>query len=182
MVDKTKIRQLAKKYFGMKDHYIMINDQGLVSYEGDVFLKNRSLTNLPFQFEHIEGSFFCNHSGLSTLEGSPRTVSGEFMCTGSQHLTSLQGGPVHVGDGYYCTEIAFESMEGAPEHVGEFNITYTPVLPLLRLLTYENLWVQSAPAMVRNILNTYAGTTNPADVLKCASELNEHGFEGNAEW
>ena len=183
MVDKTLIRQLVKKNFSVSDKDILINDQGLVSCRSKVYLTNTTLKKLPVRFDKMDGDFTIWQSQLITLEGCPRYVEGDFMITGSQNLTSLEGGPKIVNGDYYCTEIAFTSMDGAPEHVGQvFSITYTRQLPLLRLLQYKGLDVLVAPAEVRQILNTYAGTSNPGDILTCASELTEAGFDGNAEW
>jgi hypothetical protein len=47
---------------------------------------------------------------------------------------------------------------------------------------YNRVIILHAPKQVEKIIGKYTGTKNPADILRCASELNEAGFEGNAEW
>jgi hypothetical protein len=142
------------------------------------------LTSLKGAPEKVGDWFACDNNQLTSLQGAPRWVGGSFICA-SNKLTSLEGGPAQVMDRYNCRLNPLKSFEGAPERVGHlFECDYKKDLPLLRLITLQakKLDMMAAPKPVWTILNKYKGTQNPADILRCASELNEAGFEGNAEW
>jgi hypothetical protein len=167
----------------------------------------RSLTTLIGSPRRVGGGFTCWLNALTTLQGAPDYVGDNFSCGGNK-LESLLGAPAHVGGSFYgggdggelltslegsptyvggifswrnCPNLT--SLEGAPEQVGqEFICTYYPHLPLLRTIMYPHVQLLGGGYKVNYIINKYAGTKNPADILRCASELNEAGFEGNAEW
>lgn len=56
-------------------------------------------------------------SDLSSLEGSPLVVQRGFYCSKNK-LTNLIGGPKIVGDVYACSNNKLTSLEGAPTEVG----------------------------------------------------------------
>jgi hypothetical protein len=180
MVDTQKTLRLLKKHFtvlGPAD----VDQQGLVNVKGGVFLRG-SMRQMPIRFGTVLGTFRCNNSGLVTLEGSPRVVKEGFYCQNNQ-LTSLEGAPDWVGDSLRCYENPLTSLEGIPQYIGDnVTVTWNEHLPLLRLLPYWNVTLERVPSPVYNIMHKYEGSKNPADILRCASELNEAGFEGNAEW
>ena len=205
MVDANQIKKVFWKYFDISgdDREIHIGSDGKVNVHGDVQLMDTDVKQLPVSFgtvsgnfrcifssltslvgapHHVKGYFICSNSELTSLEGAPQHVGGDFICHHNK-LTSLMGAPKHVGDTFDCEYNPLTSLEGTPEHVGdEFWCTWNPHLPVLRLITYPHPWIGHAPDSVTDIIRKYAGTKNPADILRCASELNEAGFEGNAEW
>ena len=64
--------------------------------------------------------FRCNDFDLTSLEGSPKKVTGLFDCSHNE-LTSLVGGPEYVGDSFLCYDNELTSLKGAPSHVdGDF--------------------------------------------------------------
>lgn len=70
--------------------------------------------------EHHKGMFYFNESEaklITSLKGSPKTVSGSFICTGCQ-LRTLEGAPKLVGIYFDCSDNELTSLEGAPKSVG----------------------------------------------------------------
>jgi hypothetical protein len=112
-----------------------INSEGLVDVQGDVFL--RDIKNIPLKFGEVSGYFDCSHRHsrkrriirskidqpsssritLSSLDGSPHTVGGGFVCSNAG-LKSLKGGPNKVGGDFYCGWNNLTSLEFCPSSVG----------------------------------------------------------------
>jgi hypothetical protein len=89
-----------------------------VDVSGSVYLHNKGLTRLPFQFGKVGMNFGCSRNRLTNLEGAPKEVGGYFWCTGSR-LTSLDGAPERVGSDFDCSDNRLVSLDGAPKEVGE---------------------------------------------------------------
>lgn len=69
---------------------ITIHDAKSVSVESTVVIEKEHCPNgkLPFRFESIAGSFICEGCELTTLEGGPKTVGGDYNCS-DNNLTKL---------------------------------------------------------------------------------------------
>ena len=67
-----KIKYLCKKY-GIKNY--IINPDGSIDVDGDVYLNNERLVRLPLTFNIVSGSFYCYNNELTTLKGSPRRAT-----------------------------------------------------------------------------------------------------------
>ena len=78
-----------------------VNDDGSIDVNGDVFLWNRELTELPLVFNKVTGNFDCDYNNLTSLKGCPRWVGGWFSCNKNQ-LTSLEFSPDYVGGSFDC--------------------------------------------------------------------------------
>jgi hypothetical protein len=112
------IESICKKY-GIRNY--TINNNGLVDVDGDVYLSDRKLDNLPLTFGTVTGFFICHYNQLTSLEGSPREVRGGFNCTNNQ-LTTLKGSPTEVGGDFNCHYNQLTTLEGSPGIVrGHFN-------------------------------------------------------------
>ena len=83
---------------------------------GDFVCINR-LTTLEGAPQEIGGDFYCINNKLTTLEGAPQKVSGDFVCSGN-HLTTLEGAPQEVGGDFICSSNNLTTLEGAPNEVG----------------------------------------------------------------
>jgi hypothetical protein len=68
--------------------------------------------------KHYEGNFNCQLRRLDSLEGAPKSVSGNFYCFSNSNLETLEGGPEYVGGHFNCHSNELESMKGAPVFVG----------------------------------------------------------------
>ena len=53
------------------------------------------------RFNKVTGDFFCDHMGLTSLEGAPQEVWGNFYCNENK-LTTLEGAPKKVGGAFRC--------------------------------------------------------------------------------
>jgi hypothetical protein len=170
---------LLKEYFDTQGD-VTITSDGVVDVQGMVDLI-RPITMLPVQFGHVRGDFYCHNSTLQSLVGAPVHVGGEFNCSWNS-LINLTGAPSHVGGDFNCLGNPLDSLEGAPDHVGgEFMCTYSPHLPLLRLLNYARTTTFGAPYYVKKIMAKYAGQGKRAS-LSCAAELIRAGYKDNARW
>ena len=105
--------KLLKKYV---EGTYNINDDGSIDVNGEVNLGGRSLTEIPFKFRNVSGSFWCNSNPLTSLEGAPNNVGGIFNCS-YNHLTSLEGSPITVDGSFRCINNQLTSLDGAPNKV-----------------------------------------------------------------
>ena len=62
-------------------------------------------------------SLSCNRLSLTSLEGCPKKIMGDFSCFNNL-LTSLKGGPEYVDDIFTCTHNMIETLEGCPSYLG----------------------------------------------------------------
>ena len=55
-----------------------INEDGSINVDGNVDLKYKKLTKLPLKFKNVSGGFYCHDNQLTSLEGCPESVGGDF--------------------------------------------------------------------------------------------------------
>jgi hypothetical protein len=51
-----------------------------VNVKGDVDISDKDLTKIPYKFGTVIGSFKCFNNNLTSLEGAPLKVGGDFYC------------------------------------------------------------------------------------------------------
>ena len=73
----NSIHEICKQY---EIENYTINPDGSIDVDGDVYLCNKGLTELPLVFNKVSGNFDCGDNNLTTLKGSPRWISGDFYC------------------------------------------------------------------------------------------------------
>ena len=74
----------------------------------------------------------CNNTTLTSLEGLPESVAGNFSCYKNPELTSLVGAPQTVHGGFSCgNNEKLTSLVGAPESVRYCDFQNNPKLPSL---------------------------------------------------
>ena len=95
-----------------------INPDGSIDVNGDVYLLDNELTELPLAFNKVTGYFDCGKNKLTTLKGSPRWVGRYFSCNNNQ-LTSLEFSPDYVGGYFICDDNQLTSLEFGPDYVGD---------------------------------------------------------------
>jgi len=85
------------------------------------------------KFGEIKISFDCSEMNLSSLDGAPHTVGGDFNCSSNHQLIDLKGAPSRVGSSFsvvYCNNL--KSLEGCPEIInGNFHCKNNPNLETL---------------------------------------------------
>jgi hypothetical protein len=83
--------EFCKKY--LKNY--TINTDNTVDVDGDVNLYHKlgNMKKLPVKFGKVSGGFYCSISKLTTLEGCPKYVGGNFWCDILTHhiLGNVQG-------------------------------------------------------------------------------------------
>jgi len=99
--------------------YELVN--GVYNVDGDVTIKSKQLTKLPFKFGKVKGHFYCSGVGLTSLEGCPTEVGGDFECSRNK-ITSLKGCPQKVDGRFFCNNNNLTSLEGCPQKIdGDFD-------------------------------------------------------------
>jgi hypothetical protein len=78
--NKSEIEDICRRYY---IYNYSINPDGSIDVDGDVNLFNRNLTKLPLKFNKVSGYFSCNNNKLTSLDGCPKEVGGEFYYGGN---------------------------------------------------------------------------------------------------
>lgn len=122
-----RVRELLRDPVG---NGVRINPDGTVDVEGNASSVYTKIEKLDIKFGSVGGSVWFTSSRLTSLEGFPKYVGGDFNVRESIRLTSLQGGPDIVeGDVnlFGCTSLT--SLEGGPHFVrGTYYCGATPKL------------------------------------------------------
>jgi len=111
--NQSEIDEICRKY-NIKNY--TINPDGSIDVDGNVWLSDISLTELPLKFNKVYGSFDCSWNKLTNLEGCPNYVGDNFSCVANK-LTSLIGCPNYVGGNFHCNGNKLTSLEGCPDEV-----------------------------------------------------------------
>lgn len=101
--------QAACRKYGITNY--TINEDGSIDVNGDVYLSDKNLREIPLKFRNVSGSFKIDRNYLTSLEGSPRKIGLHFFIH-SNNLTSLEGGPEEIGLGYYCNDNSLTNLKG----------------------------------------------------------------------
>ena len=92
------IHDICKRY-NIKNY--TINPDGSIDVNGSVDLHYKDLTELPLNFNRVDGYFSCSSNNLTSLKGCPRWIGGWFSCNNNK-LTSLEFSPDYVGGSFDC--------------------------------------------------------------------------------
>ena len=99
-IDKENIKIWCDK-MGIKNY--IINSQGEIDVDGNVFLEYNTFSELPYKFGTINGSFILyGCKNLTSLKNCPDCVHGEFDCSKCPKLDSLEGCPKIVTSNFSC--------------------------------------------------------------------------------
>jgi hypothetical protein len=103
---------------------------GILDCYQDVIFYNHDLTEIPFQFGVIVGTFHFGSNKLISLKGSPTEVKENFVCSDNL-LTSLEYAPSKVGQSFYCQNNLLTSLKYSPDNVSEsFNCSNNKLISL----------------------------------------------------
>ena len=69
--DESKIHEICKRYH---IYNYIINKDGSIDVDGDVYLVSQCLDKLPLIFNKVDG-FNCSSNHLTTLEGFPKIIN-----------------------------------------------------------------------------------------------------------
>jgi hypothetical protein len=56
------------------------NQDGTYDVKGNVNLNRKQYSKLPMRFRNVSGTFYCNDNNLTSLNGAPKNVGGDFSC------------------------------------------------------------------------------------------------------
>ncbi len=133
--DQSEIDYICEHY-NIRNY--TINPDVSIDVDGNVWLSDRSLTELPLKFNKVYGSFDCSWNKLTSLDGCPNYVGDNFNCSDNE-LTNLIGGPKEVGGDFYCSRNKLTSLIGCPKEVGGRNFLYfsNPIEPIIDLFNED---------------------------------------------
>ncbi len=134
LTGKSELDKYYPEEYGIERYNI--NDDGTLNVYQNIVLSFKGLKHIPFQFNYIDGhltmsdneltslkgsprvitkNFVCSHNKLNSLENAPISVGGDFGCSGNKNLTSLKGSPKIVGGAMYCNTLNLKSFNHTPK-------------------------------------------------------------------
>ncbi len=114
--NEQEIKDICKKY-DIRNY--TINPDGSIDVDGDVYLSQKALYNIPIKFNKVNGDFRCTDNNITSLENCPNEVNGDFNCN-NNNLTTLEGCPIRVGGMFDCSENKLTNLMGSPERVNGY--------------------------------------------------------------
>ena len=155
--------------------YIDLN----ITYIGShLSVSNTKLTTLEGCPEHITGQFDCEYNGLTTLVGGPQQVDGYYYCSRNQ-LTDLEGCASHIGDTLYARHNDITSLVGIHKIIKSCNRIFIDSSDIkeggIGLLLIANLAHISDEAEPFVIIKKYLGSGTKG-MMKCRAELIANGY------
>ena len=103
-----------------------IDENGVISVDGDVVFTSQKFDILPFRFKEVTGKFVCPQT-LVSLRGSP-VICGSFYAEDLVHLKSLKDGPKIVKNVFSIARTPVTSLQGGPLSVGKiFDASLTEI-------------------------------------------------------
>jgi hypothetical protein len=142
-----------------------VHEDGSVSVDRDISLCSKNLTRIPFNFNNVEGYFFCTDNKLTSLQGVPKIVKGDFLCFGNK-ITSLQGVPNCIKGYFDCSSNNLTTLEGSPDSVeGYFDCSFNNITSL-----------KGAPSFIGG---DFYCSDNPLKSLEGAPEVIKGEFDSD---
>jgi hypothetical protein len=171
--------------FNCSNNQLETLEDGPVEVGNSYDCSNNKLTSLKGLPRTIKGNLWCNSNMLTSLKYCAQTIGGSLYSHSNRMLTSFEGGPGFVGknvrfDG--CVKLT--SLQNIHlyflEVHGWFDFTNTDVKEhILGLLLVRGLQgVVLNDSKLEAILRKYL---NRGDILACALELHEAGYEKQAK-
>ena len=154
-------------------------------YANSISAANVILTSLEGCPEEIDGSALFGSNHLTSLKGGPRKVTGDFSITGNITLTSLDFAPEYVGENFRaedCNITSLHNIHKHVKHIGDYlllkgNPITSHVLGVLLIDGLKMIQMDFKP--VQHILNNHL--KGDRDVFACQEELIEAGYEEFAQ-
>ncbi len=110
--NNTEIDEICREYNIIN---YTINSDNIVDVNGNVDLWDRGLKSIPLNFNIVNGYFNCGWNHLTSLKGCPVRVGDWFSCWDNK-LTSLQYSPKYIDNGYFsCSYNKIESLQYCTE-------------------------------------------------------------------
>ncbi len=123
----TALNEQLNEY-DIKD--FIINENGSIDVNQNVYLNYKFLNKIPFKFNKISGRFNIADNKITSLENCPKYISEYFTCTDNL-IKTLEGGPEYVGTNYYCNNNKLITLKGCTEEIyGVFNCDNNDLISL----------------------------------------------------
>jgi len=126
----------------MKIRNFIINDDLTINVNNKVDISNKNLTEIPVQFNKINGYFDCSgnenltslkgcpqigityfrcrNCNLENLKGAPKEIKGVFNCRDNKKLKSLKGCPQIGIIDFICRDCDLRDLEGPPKEIKDW--------------------------------------------------------------
>jgi len=108
------ISDICKKY-GISKY--TINEDGSIDVDDNVDLYSMGLTELPLNFNKVNGYFNCSFNKLTTLKGCPKIITDDFNCNRNK-INNLEYGPEIIGGDYYILKNNLYRIDHYPKYIG----------------------------------------------------------------
>lgn len=181
-------------------NFIILAD-GTINVKGDVRLSAQDLSKgFPYKFGTVEGNFYADRCGLSSLYNTPSFVGGDFVLSFNEDLETLEHLNVSIGGSFSVASTSLYSLHNVHRQIkkmnGMFNISNCAKIRshLLGLLLIRGLKKLKAEGQAASALyNDMSWYTRPAltilqkhiegdkDVNLCMDELIEAGWDEVAQ-
>lgn len=130
---KISIEEFCNRYY-IKDY--TVNADGLIDVNGsvDLAIQEIKIEKLPVKFGKVTGYFGTHMIGLTSLEGCPQWVGGDFPCHGNK-LKTLKYLPTHIGGNFNFKDNQIYSFDGVyVENIkGEILCEGNPIYEIYKL-------------------------------------------------
>jgi len=130
--------------FGHITGQFICSNLGLTSFENFPHTITGQLTAANNDFGNLIGipkakGYILYECGLTSLEGSPKSVDDGFLVSYNKELKSLEGGPKVVGSAYRIDDCAITGLKGSPIKInGFFTANGNKILTLQDMPTMIN--------------------------------------------
>ena len=125
LFENKNIEEICKEF---KIKNWTLNPDGTVDVEGDVNICDKNLYKIPLKFGIVKGNFSCRNNKLTSLEGCPNRIIGNFNCGVNKQLKNLEGCPSYIDGDFFCVDNDnIYNFDGFPRHAKAVILTDTPI-------------------------------------------------------
>lgn len=109
---KATPKEITRVWKRVLDVPHTINGDGTIDIHGFINITHLRLNVIPFYFNHTD-NFSCAHNNITSLEGSPKTVTHHYRCRYND-IETLEYAPERVGQDFDCFGNKLYSLKGGP--------------------------------------------------------------------
>ena len=128
---KQELAKLVEKFKNApKGAKVYEGPEGICFASDHLYWYDRDLNPIDPPDEINKDFYISDGNDLTSLEGSPRIVNGEFRFSGTK-ITSLEGCPEEVGGYFDCSVTNIDSLKGCSQRIKRsFSCSYTDISSL----------------------------------------------------
>jgi hypothetical protein len=124
--DRANVFALLKQFFEYDPNSVMVepDDQGHMAvtvhgsiYARGVMINSENSHSIPVKFRLVTEDFNLIGRSITSLQGCPSVVEGNFNCT-RLGLEDLEGGPASVDGDYVISRCRIKSLKGMASKIG----------------------------------------------------------------